>query len=197
MAGTSNTKSVSFPVDLAGVRFGRLIAMHISGRTAQRHFVWACRCDCGVVRDVGRRELVRGNTRSCGCLRRECVSLRRRGSNYGQPRTRRRKNRDLKGLSKKFQAEYDALKNAISRCHQEMTKRFSHYGARGIAVCDRWRFGEDGKPGFLCFLEDMGARPKGLTLDRIDNDGNYAPDNCRWATWKVQAANQRRAKARA
>jgi len=189
--------------DLAGNRFGRLVAVSRSGARKHGHAVWICHCDCGAVHSVGRRELLRGDTRSCGCLNSELVSLRMRGPNYGKPivrvRGKRRENptEKLNGLSRKFHAEYQALQDAIKRCHRPNTKSYVYYGARGITVCDRWRFGEGGVPGFLCFLKDMGPRPPGMTIDRTDNDGNYEPGNCRWVTWDLQWQNQRKPKARA
>jgi hypothetical protein len=84
----------------------------------------------------------------------------------------------------------------IHRCYSPKNDRYIHYAGRGITVCDRWRFGENGKTGFECFLDDMGEKPtpkRLYSIDRIDNDGNYEPGNCRWATYKQQNNNQRRA----
>src|SRR5208282_5567167 len=83
---------------------------------------------------------------------------------------------------------WDAM---LGRCHGRSPSR-KNYGARGIRVCDRWRFGEGGKHPYQCFLEDMGVRPPDKTLDRKENDGNYEPDNCRWATRKEQDLNKRK-----
>ena len=79
----------------------------------------------------------------------------------------------------------------VQRCTYARHNRFHLYGGRGIKVCDRWRHGEDGKSGFECFLGDMGPRPEGLSIDRVDNDGNYEPGNCRWASRSDQMKNRR------
>jgi len=160
-------------VNLIGQRFGRLLVTAPAaaiGHGAARKTQWACRCDCGALLEVRTGHLKNGNTRSCGCLHVEtsaaaCV----RRTKHGRARS----------------PEYAAYHAMLQRCTNARHKSFADYGGRGIAVCARWQ------ESFENFLADMGERPDGMSLDRIDNDRGYEPGNCRWATDAVQVQNRR------
>lgn len=152
--------------NLIGLRFGRL---RVIGR-ATRHgdTRWVCLCDCGTTKTVKSKPLRNGMTRSCGCLHKE--QLARRVTTHGMCRT----------------SEYRIWKLMIVRCHNASNPSFVRYGARGITVCDAWR------SSFEAFFADMGPRPSlKHSIDRRDNDAGYCPENCRWVTRDVQAANKR------
>lgn len=151
--------------------FGRLTVVEFDHRErcpSGTRIYWRCRCSCGVEKVINANRLFMGRNVSCGTC----------------PKP---------GGSRSEWPGYSSLKGAIGRCYNPHNASYHDYGMRGIEVCDRWRFGTDGKTGFECFFEDMGPRPSGKTLDRIRVEGNYEPSNCRWATKKQQQQNQRRA----
>lgn len=156
--------------DLTGRRFDRLVAKERAG-SKYRHTLWLCRCDCGASVVTYAVNLKQGKSRSCGCWRRE-LSVKRSTKH---------------GLWKNNRVEYAAWKSMCGRCYTPSTKAYRHYGGRGITVCDRWR----GAEGFPNFLSDMGSRPQKHSLDRVDVNGNYGPDNCRWTTQSEQNSNRR------
>lgn len=153
-----------------GQVFKRLTALHpIEGDPKCR---WTCRCACGKETRVAAAKLVSGLSKSCGCWRRDNG---RRNRTHGDASTN--------GVRA---AEYRIWAEVKTRCYNAKRPMYKHYGGRGIAMCDRWR------NSYEAFFEDMGRRPSDKhSIDRIDNDGNYEPGNCRWVLVAVQAANKR------
>jgi len=153
--------------DLTGQRFGKLTAINIDSKDKFKHLRWLCKCDCGNETVVLSDNLLRNHTTSCGCEKWKINS--KVHKTHGKSRSR----------------EYVAWLNMIRRCENRDNKSYADYGGRGIKVCDEWRTFE----GFWC---DMGTTYKNnLTLDRIDVNGDYRKENCRWITISEQQSNKR------
>lgn len=166
--------------DLVGKRFGRLLVVEKIGvNPKNRQYMWLCKCDCGNYKETITSYLTSGDTSSCGCYRKE-TELKSLSKFWGKPKTH--------GLSKT--RIYMSWADMKDRCYNKNNRSYKNYGGRGITVCDSW------KKDFMNFYnwaKQNGYTDK-LTIDRINVNGNYEPNNCRWVSYKVQANNKRNSK---
>lgn len=159
---------MSKPIDLTDQTFGKLTVIALGSKNKYGTLKWICQCSCGSnPKEVFGTSLRNGHTKSCGCLQK--VIQAERKTKHGMRKS----------------STYHCWTAMIQRCVNINNPGFKDYGARGITVCDRWL------NSFENFLEDMGEKPRGLSLDRIEVNGNYEPSNCRWASDKEQSRNKR------
>ncbi len=149
-------------LDLTGTTSGRIVVIcRDFSRTDKKNSYWKCRCECGIEFVASGINIKSGNTKSCGCT-----------------------TKSLGGKSKDFPKEYKVWSGMKIRCNNTDYSRYHMYGGRGIKVCDRWQ------ESFLNFFEDMGPCPPGMSIDRVDNDKGYSPDNCVWRSIEEQNNNR-------
>lgn len=158
-------------LDLTGTRFGRITVLGFHSR-AGKFITWYCRCDCGKETVVHGGNLKSGHTRSCGCLE---IEVRSKGTMF----------RHGASANDKETPEFVVWKKIRERCLSQACPAYADYGGRGIGMCQSWQ------DDFTNFLNDMGPRPPGTSIDRINNDLGYFKENCRWAT-QIQQANNKR-----
>lgn len=157
--------------EIIGKRYGKTVVINHLGSNKHGKRIWSMQCDCGVKHVSTTGDLSSGRVTSCGCASKDRISKLKYKHGHAK----------ASGNS----VEYQTYNHMLGRCFNQNKPDYRHYGGRGITVCDRWR------ESFENFLADMGSRPAGMSLDRIDVNGNYEPGNCRWIPVAEQQSNKR------
>lgn len=160
--------------DLTGLRFTRLVVIErdMSPQKGRKRTKWVCKCDCGNTVSVVSTDLLNGHTNSCGCYHKDrasqsLIEIKSRNNNFHKTKCK----------------AYRCWHSMMQRCYNPKFKFFEHYGGRGIKVCEAWHT-------YINFVNDMGEPGEHGTLDRIDFNGNYCKENCRWVTMQIQNQNR-------
>lgn len=161
--------------DLTGRKISKLLVIKFLRKGEKGRAIYLCQCDCGKFKEIRQDVLTsKRNVKSCGCLKKlSAAEVGKKTKKHGHS-----------WRNKKSTPTYSSWRAMIQRCLNKKNKAYSRYGGNGISICERWE-------NFENFLKDMGERPAGKTLDRINNKDGYNPDNCRWATIKEQSENRR------
>jgi len=155
---------------IAGEKFNKLTVLNKTNEKANKTYLWLCECECGNLTKVKKWNITSGNTRSCGCLKVESIKkVGQQNISHGMRYT-------------KIYKIWESMKR---RCNNEKAERYASYGGRGITYCEEWEKFD----GFYEWVKESGYK-EGLSIDRIDVDGNYEPSNCRWVTLEQQSFNK-------
>lgn len=154
------------PLNLIGKTFGYLTVIERRPNDKHRNTTWLCKCTCGKTKVISGQSLRKGYSKSCGCKKSEMLS--KANTKHGM----------------KYSPTYNSWLAMKKRCNNPVCDHYYNYGAKGIKVCEEWN------SSFICFLHDMGKRPQGKTLDKIDNSKGYYKENCKWSTDKQQRENR-------